>query len=156
MENGALLQDAPREPKGVLLSARAMVEVKGVLSKVVGFVRRVCMVVPTTVWHMGEVRGAPCLSAQKVLGDGPTTVFATVVANDASMKGVARVHRAALISARRMVEESDALGAIRDQNTETNLLVLVTHLPGAKRGFVLSTVAWCRTKEFMEVSPWDL
>lgn len=152
-EKGALLQDAQRELKGALHFARAMVGVKGVLSKVAEFVQRVCMEVPTSVWHTGEVRGVPCLSAQKVLGDGLTTVFAMVGASGASLKGVARVPREALISARHMVEESDALGAIPDQNMAANLLVLVTRLPGEKQDSVLSTVAWCRTGEFMEVSP---
>ena len=150
--NVALLQDARKELKGVLLSARVMVEAKDAVSKVAEFVQRVSMGVPTSVWHMGEVRGVPCLSALKVLGGGLTTVCAMAGASDASLKGVARVHKAALISARHMVEESDALGAIRGQNMAA-VLVLATHLQGEKRVSVLSTVAWCRTREFMEVLP---
>lgn len=105
-----------------------------------------------SVWHTEEVRGVPCLSAPKVLGDGLTTVFAMAGASDASLMGVARVHKAALIFARRMVEGSDALGAIQDQNSAA-ARILVTHLQGEKQASVHSTVAWCRTREFMEVLP---
>lgn len=151
-ESGALLQDAPKELKGVLLSARAMVGAKDVLSKLAGFVQRVSMGVQTSVWHTGEVRGVPCPSVPKVLGDGLTIVSAMGGASDASLKGAARVPKAALIFARHMVEESDALGAILDQNMVA-VPVLVTHLQGEKRVSVRSTVAWCRTREFMEVLP---
>ena len=54
-------------------------------------------------------------------------------AKDANLKGVERVHKEALIFARHMVGGKDALGAIRDQNIATNLVVLVTHLQGAKQ-----------------------
>ena len=47
--SGALLLVAPRELKGARPIAKAMVEGKGVHLKVVGIVKRVCMVVPTSV-----------------------------------------------------------------------------------------------------------
>lgn len=49
VENGALLQGAPRVLKEALLSARAMEVGKGVHSKAVGFVLRVCMEEPISV-----------------------------------------------------------------------------------------------------------
>ena len=155
-ENGAQLQGAPKEPKGVLLSARATVGAKDVLSMAAGFVRRVCMGVPTSVWRTGEARGVPCQSAPKVPGEGPTTASAMVGGNGASLKDAARVRRAALIFARRTAEESDALGAILGQNLAPTLLVLATRLLGGKQVSVRSTAAWCRTRESTEVSPWAL
>lgn len=49
VENGALPLGAPRVLKGALLSVRAMEVEKGVHSKVVGFVQRVCMEEQTSV-----------------------------------------------------------------------------------------------------------
>lgn len=152
-ESDALLQGAQREQRGVHLSARAMEGGKDVHLKVAGLVQRVSMEVPTSVWHMGEERGVPCLSAQKVLGDGPTTVCVMVGASGASLKVVARVLKAVQIFARHMVEERDVLGAIQDQNLAANLLVLVTRLQGEKRVFVLSTVVYYKIRGFMEALP---
>jgi hypothetical protein len=155
-ENAARLQDAARALKGAHLFVKAMEEGKDVPSKVVGFVLRVYMEGPTSVWHMEVERGVLYLSAQKVQEDGHIFVFAMVVEKGASLKDVAKVHKAAPITARRMVEERDALGVILDQNMVINLLVLVTHSLGVRQVSVHFTVAWCWTRGFMVVLPWDL
>lgn len=155
--SGVQLQGAPKVLRGAHLFARAMVEGKGVHSKVVvGFVQRVCMEGPTSVWHMGVVRGVLWLSAQRAQGEGQIIVSVMVVGRDASLKGVAKAHKAAPIFARHMVEERGVLGVILDQNLGTNLVVLVTHLPGGRQVSVLSIVAWCRIRGFMEVLTWVL
>ena len=152
--NAARLQDAPRAQKGAHLFVKAMEEGKDVPSKVVGFVLRVYMEGPTSVWHMGVERGVLYLSAQKVQEDGHIFVSAMVVEKGASLKHVAKVHKAALITARHMEEGRDAPGVILDQNIVINLLVLVTHSLGVRQVSVRFTVAWCRTRGFMVVSPW--
>lgn len=154
--NDALLQVAPRELKGARPIARAMGEGRGVHSKVVGIVQRVCMEVPISVWHMGVASDVPCLSVQRVQGDGLTTVSDMVEAKDASLKGVARVHKAVLTSARHMVEERDALGAILGLFMGAKLWVLATHLQGGRQVFVHSIVVWFRIRGSMEVLPWGL
>lgn len=92
-----------------------------------------------------------CLNAQRVLGDVLIIVFVMVEARDASLKGVAKVHKVARISARHMVEGRDAPGVILDQNMAINFLVLVTPLQGARQDSVHSTVAWFRIRGFMGV-----
>lgn len=154
--SGALLLVAPRELKGAHPIAKAMVEGKGVHSKVVGIVQRVCMVVPTSVWHMGVASDVPCLSAQRVRGDELTTVSDMVGERGASLKGVVRVRKAALTSARLMVEGRDAHGAIRGQFMVAKLAPLVTHLQGGRQASVPSIVVWFKITGFMEVLLWDL
>lgn len=105
---------------------------------------------------MAVVRGVLCLSAQRVQGEGQIIVSVMVGERDASLKGVAKVHKEALIFARRMGEERSVLGAILDQNMATNLVVLATPLPGGRPVSVLIIVALCRTRGFMEALPWDL
>lgn len=155
-ENDALLQVAPRELKGARPIARAMVEGKGVHSKVVGIVQRVCMEVPISVWRMGVASDVPCPTVQRVQGDELTTVSDMVEAKDASLMGVARVHKAAPTSVRHMVVERDALGAILDLLTVAKLLVHATHLQGGRQVCVHSIVVWFRIRGFMEVLPWGL
>lgn len=133
-----------------------MVGGKGVHTKVVGIVQRVCMVVPTSVWHMGVASDVPCLSAQRVQGDELTTVSDMAGERDASLKDAVRVHKAALTSVRHMVEERDAHGDILDQFLVAKLLVLVTHLQGGRQASVHSIVVWFRIRGFMEVLLWDL
>jgi hypothetical protein len=153
--NGVRLQGVPKVLRGARLIARATVEGKDVHSKV-GFVRRVCMEVPTSVWHMGVVKGVLCLSAQRVQGEGQIIVSVMVGGRDASLMGVAKVHKEAPIFARHMVEERSVLGAILDQNMAANLVALATPLPGGRQVSVLIIVAWFRIRGFMEVLPWDL
>ena len=100
---------------------------------------------------MEEVRGVLCLNAQRVQGDVLIIVFVMVEARDANLKGVAKVHKAAQISARHMVEGRDAPGAILGQNMATNLLVLVTLLQGVRQVSVHSTAALFRIRGFMGV-----
>ncbi|KAJ0041877.1 hypothetical protein Pint_18988 [Pistacia integerrima] len=100
---------------------------------------------------MVVVRGVLYLSAQRVLGDGQTFVSVTVGARDASLKGLARVHKVALTSVRHMVEGKDAPGVILVQNMDPKLLVRVTHLQGGRHVFVHFTVAWCRIRGYMVV-----
>ncbi|KAI8569693.1 hypothetical protein RHMOL_Rhmol02G0297300 [Rhododendron molle] len=102
--------------KGAHLSARGMVEGKGVHSKVVGFVRRVCMVGLNSVLHMGVVRGVLFRSAQRAHVGVPTFVSVTVGERGANPKDVERVHREPLILARNMVEARDAPGANLSQS----------------------------------------
>lgn len=154
-ESGALLQVAPRELKVARPIAKATVEGKGVHSKVAGIAQRVCMVAPTSVWRMGVVSAVPCLSAQRVRGDGLTTVSDMAGERGASLKDVVRVHKGALTSVRHMGEEKDALGVIPDQFMATKLLVLATHLLGGKQASVHSIVVWFRIRGFMVVLLWD-
>lgn len=89
-------------------------------------------------------------------GEGQIIVSVMVVGRDVGLKGVAKAHKAALIFARHMVVERGVLGAILEQNLGTNLVALVTHLPGGRQVSVLFIVAWCRIRGFMEVLTWDL
>lgn len=155
-ENGVQLQGAPKVLRGARLIARVTVEGKDVHSKVVGFVRRVFMEVPTSVWHMGVVRGVLCLSAQRVQGEGQIIVSVMVGGRDASLMRVAKVHKEAPIFARLMVEERSVRGAILDLNMAANLVALATPLRGGRQVSVLIIVAWFRIRGFMEVLPWDL
>lgn len=102
---------------------------------------------------MVVVSGVPFLSVQRVQGDELTIVSVMAGGRDANLKGVARVHKVALIFVRLMVEGKDALGAILVQNMVPNLLVPVTHLQGVRQVSVHSTVAWCRIRGCMVVSP---
>jgi hypothetical protein len=65
--------------------------------------------------------------------EGLITVSATGVARDASLKGVERVHKVALTSARHMGEARDARGAILGQNMASSQMVLALHLQGGKQ-----------------------
>lgn len=150
-------EGAPRVQKGAHLSARGMVEGKGVHSKVVGFVRRVCMVGLNSVLHMGVVRGVLFQSAQRAHVGVPTFVSVTVGERGANPKDVERVHREPLIFARHMVEVRDAHGANVSQS-----LVKVNHhviyLLGERLGFVHHMALWFKTNGFMGVphlDPWS-
>ena len=155
-ESGVRHQGAPRVLRAAPPSARAMVEENAVHSRVVEFALKVCMEVPTSVWHMGVERGVLYLAAQRVLEEGLIIVSAMVEARDASLKGVERVHKAALIFARPMGEARGALGAIPGQNMASIQTVLVIHLQGEKQVCVHFIVDKCMIRGFMEVSPWDL
>lgn len=150
--NDAPLQGAPRELKGAHLIAKVMVEGRGGghCTKSVHGGTNFC------VAHGGGKRCAMPESVQRVQGDGLTTVFDMVEVKDASILGVARVHKAAPTSARPMVEERDALGAILGLFMVAKLLVLVTHLQGGRQVFVHSIVVWFRIRGSMEVLPWVL
>lgn len=100
---------------------------------------------------MVVVKGVLYLSAQRVPGEGRTSVSVMVGAGDARLKGVARVHKVALTSVRPMVEGKDAPGVILVQHMDPKLLVHVTHLQGGKLAFVPFTVAWCRIRGYMVV-----
>lgn len=150
---GARLKGAPRVQKGAHLFARATVEGKGVHSRVVGFARRACMGGHYSVWHTGVERGVPCQSAQRVHGVGLIFVSVMVGARDANLKGVGRVHRAALIFARHMEEVRDVSG---DSPGQSSGLVMdhVTHFLGGRLGYVRHMALWFRTNGYMGVPPW--
>lgn len=138
-ENGAQFQIAPRVQKGALPSARGMVEGKGVHSKVVVFALRVFMEGPTSVWHMGVVRGVLCQNAQRAQGAELTTVSAMEGERDANLKAVARVHKVAQTSARHMVEGKDVPGVRLGHNSVAKM-DLVIYLPGGRRVAVHHTM----------------
>lgn len=156
VENAVLLLVVPRVLKEAHLFVRAMEEGRGVRSRVVVSVQRVFMEGPTSVLHTGVARDVLYLSAQRVQEDGQIFVCVMVVARGASLQVVVKVHKAALISARHMVEGRDALGVILDLNVVLTLLGLVTHLQGVRQVYVHSTVALCRIRGFMVVPLWDL
>jgi hypothetical protein len=88
--------------------------------------------------------------------EGLITVSATGEARDASLKGVEKVHKAALTSARHMGEARDARGAIQGQNMESRQMVLVLHLQGGKQVCVHFIVDSYMIGGFMEVCLWEL
>lgn len=151
VENAAQLQDAPRVLKGAHLFVRAMGVGKDVPSKVLVFVQKAFMEGPISVLRTGVVRDVLYLNAPRVQEDEQIFVFVMVVEKDASLKGAAKVPRAAQISARHMVGGRDVLGVILDQNMESSLLVHATHLQGVRLVSVHFIVAWCRIRGFMVV-----
>lgn len=92
------------------------------------------------------------LNVPRVQGAGQLSVFVMVEGKGANLKDVGRVHKAALISARLMVEEGAALGAFQDQGLETKSPLLVISSLGGKLAFVLITVHKCKTNVFMVVA----
>lgn len=133
--NVALIQGAIRVQKVAPPSAKAMGEENGVHSKVVEFAQRVCMEGPFSVWHMEEEKGVLFQSVKRVPGDGQTSVFVMAVARDADLKGVGKVLKEALISARLMVEERDALGVTLLPNLVMETFLAI-HFLEAKWDFV--------------------
>ena len=103
---------------------------------------------------MEVVKGVLCQSAQRVQGEGLTIVSVMAEGRDANLKGVERVHKAALIFARHMEEGRDALGATLGQNL-ARLMFPVTHLLGEGLVSVHPTVPWCKTSGFMVLPPWE-
>ena len=155
-ENGAQLQGAPRVQKVAHPSARGMVEGKGVRSKVVVFAQRAFMEGPTSVWHMGVVRGVLSQNAQRAQGAELTIVYAMEGARDADSMAVARVHKVAQTSARHMVEGKDVLGVRLGRNSAVVAAAkmdLVVHSPGGRPGSVHRTMPLSKTSESMVVPP---
>lgn len=121
---------------------KVMVEVKGVRLKVDA--QRACTGVLYYVLITAEERDVLYLIVPKVLGDGRIFVFVTVEGNDANMKDVERVHKAAPIFAKHMVVESNVLGA--SLSSVVNPLLLVINLLEVKLACVLPTVPKCKEK----------
>lgn len=84
-ENGVQHPGAPKALRGAPRIARAMEGENAVRIRVVECVLKVCMEVPTSVWHMGVERGVLYQDAQKVLEEGLIIVSAMVEARDASL-----------------------------------------------------------------------
>lgn len=146
--NDVLLKDVTKVLKGARLSARVMVEGKGVHSKEVGFVQKVCMEAPFSVWHMVVVRGVLFQNALRVRGGGLIFVYVMEGARDANLKGVEKVLREALISARPTVVGRGAHGGSLLLNLEM-VKVLATRLCVGRLGCVLLMVLWFRINGFM-------
>lgn len=91
-------------------------------------------------------------SAPRVLGGVPNSVFAMVGERDANLKGVGKVLREALISARLMVEGRDAPGVTLVMSLG-KVIFLATHLLGVKLDSAGLMVLWSRIKGFMVVQP---
>lgn len=89
-------------------------------------------------------------TALRAQGDGLIIVYVMVVARDANLKGVGKVHREALISARPMVVGRGALGANLVLNLEL-VKIFASQLSVGRLGCVLLMVLWSRTNEFMVV-----
>lgn len=96
--------------KGVHHFVRATVGGKGVHFKEARFVQGACMVEPCFVLHMVVVKGVLFPNAPKVLEGELLIVFVMVGAKGANILVVGRVHKAALIFARPMVEGNVAPG----------------------------------------------
>lgn len=90
---------------------------------------------------MEVARDVPFQTAPRAQEGGLISVFVMVVVRGADLKDVGRAHKAALTSARHMVEVSVALGGNQDQNLVAMLLLHVTVLLGGRLVFVLPTVA---------------
>ena len=97
---------------------------------------------------MVVVRGVLFQNAQRVQGGGLIFVFVMVGARDANLKGVEKVLREALISARPMVVGRGALGGSLVLNLEI-VKVLAIHLCVGRPGCVLLMVLWSRINGFM-------
>lgn len=134
--NDALIPCATKELKGAHPSVRDTEEGNAAHSQVV--VQRVSMGELNSVLPMVVGRGVCFLIAQRVQGDEQVIVFVMGVESDASQKGVERVLKEVLISARLMAEGSDAVGANQDQSMEP-VVRLVIDLQGERRECVLHT-----------------
>lgn len=99
---------------------------------------------------MEVARGVLCQSARRVQGDVQPFVFVMVGERDANTKGVEKVLRAVLISARLMEEGRDATGVSLVPNL-ARAMYLATRLHGVRAGSAHRMVPWFRTIGFMVV-----
>lgn len=131
----AHLQGVPKELKEAPHCARHMVGGSAAFSMEVAFAQRVCMEAQTSVLLMVVERDVLLQVAPRVHVAVLTVVLGMVGVSGASLKDVGRVLKEAQISARPMVEESDAVGEMES----------VKNLQGERVGSVLLTAAWCKS-----------
>lgn len=135
---GALFRGVQRVPRGALRFAKGMVVVRGALMK---GAQKVCMVALRFVSVMVVGRDVQWQNALRAQGAVQTFVFDMAVVKGASLKGVVRVHKEVLISAKHMVEVSAAVGGRWDSRSATEQLLLrVINLQEGSQDFVLPIV----------------
>lgn len=148
--NGVHTRVAPKVQKEAHRSVKDMEEVKDVPFKQVILAPRVFMEVPISVWHMAVVRDVRFPNAQRVLEEGLISVLDMVEEKDVSLKDVAKVLKVVLTFAKHMEEGNGVRGVIlRLSMRDIPLLVHVPRLLEVRLVFVHSITVWFRITGFM-------